>query len=356
MKRIISACMALVLMLSLCCTAFAAAYTNAQITVTYGQTEGRTVLDKINAFRTGGNAWCWNADNTKKVNYGVLSALRYDYNLEKAAMQRAAEIAISFSHTRPDGSTCFTVCDEYGANPGGENIAIGYRSANEVHTGFLEENEGYSGQGHRRNMLEGFACVGIGHAVYNGVHCWVEEFGWSESGAAQTAPVDTAQTRTVRLEDSGVKRVSLGFDAASISLSAGENAELPAIYADISYRDSFLSSVRVRLADTGTVKSANPGVAKVENGRVYGISAGTTTLTCSAFSGTASITVTVKSALAGDVNGDGSVNSSDALMVLRHTVNLIQLEKSAMSVADLDGNGQINSADALRILQISVGL
>ena len=57
----------------------------------------------------------------------------------------------------------------------------------------------------------------------------------------------------------------------------------------------------------------------------------------------------------GDVNDDGAVNSSDALLILRHSVGdetvTLNLKK-----ADIDTNGTINSADALATLRMSVGL
>lgn len=58
--------------------------------------------------------------------------------------------------------------------------------------------------------------------------------------------------------------------------------------------------------------------------------------------------------LRGDVNGDGMVNSSDALLVLRNAVGHYDADFSDYW-ADLNGDGKINSTDALRILQISVG-
>lgn len=61
-------------------------------------------------------------------------------------------------------------------------------------------------------------------------------------------------------------------------------------------------------------------------------------------------------ALIGDVNGDGKINSSDALLVLRHSVALDSLTGVNLVASDLDLNGSVNSADALRILRISVGL
>lgn len=57
----------------------------------------------------------------------------------------------------------------------------------------------------------------------------------------------------------------------------------------------------------------------------------------------------------GDINGDGKVNSSDALSILQHSVGSKLLEGNALVTADLSGDGMINSADALACLQIAVG-
>ena len=61
-------------------------------------------------------------------------------------------------------------------------------------------------------------------------------------------------------------------------------------------------------------------------------------------------------ALMGDVNGDGKVNSADALCVLRHSVLLDEIKGVNFLAADLDGNSSVNSADALVILRLSVGI
>lgn len=58
----------------------------------------------------------------------------------------------------------------------------------------------------------------------------------------------------------------------------------------------------------------------------------------------------------GDVDADGKIKSSDALLVLQHSVALIQLSDDKIIRADVTGDKRINSADALEILQYSVGL
>lgn len=59
----------------------------------------------------------------------------------------------------------------------------------------------------------------------------------------------------------------------------------------------------------------------------------------------------------GDVDGDGSVTSADALMVLRVSVGLDTINGSSYDPRfDVDGDDSVTSADALKILRVSVGL
>ncbi|MGN1102255.1 MAG: dockerin type I repeat-containing protein, partial [Huintestinicola sp.] len=59
----------------------------------------------------------------------------------------------------------------------------------------------------------------------------------------------------------------------------------------------------------------------------------------------------------GDVNGDGSTNSFDAMAILKHTTGYTTLSQSeAVRInADVNGDGHINSSDALIILQVATG-
>ena len=178
--------------------------TRESIRVRYGQTEGRKMLKMINELRTGNDAWYWNADNTTKTYCNDLAELTYDYELEKLAMQRAAEIVVSFSHTRPNGENCFSIYEENGLKKGsaGENIAYGYDTAEAMNERFWEADKLYEGQGHRRNMLSAkFTTVGIGHAYYNGRHYWVEEFSSEQYSNEQTQPKDSVVAVQIELDE-----------------------------------------------------------------------------------------------------------------------------------------------------------
>lgn len=67
-----------------------------------------------------------------------------------------------------------------------------------------------------------------------------------------------------------------------------------------------------------------------------------------------SVCITAQAAKRGDVNGDGKVNSTDALVVLQYAVGTTNTINK--DTADLNGDKKVNSTDALTILQISVGM
>ena len=71
-------------------------------------TEARSMLQLINEFRTGDDAWYWNSDNRTVTKKTGLGRLQYDEELEAVALVRAKELAVLFDHTRPDGTSCFT--------------------------------------------------------------------------------------------------------------------------------------------------------------------------------------------------------------------------------------------------------
>ncbi len=86
--------------------------------------------------------------NIEREKAGV-TALELDDKLCEAADIRSAELLTSYSHTRPDGTECFTVLDDVGCKKGAaaENIACGYKSAEEVVNGWMDS------KGHRTNIL-----------------------------------------------------------------------------------------------------------------------------------------------------------------------------------------------------------
>ena len=239
------------------------------------QTSARDMLAFVNDFRTGDEAWQYNADNQKEYIKDA-GELTYDYNLEQIAIQRAYEIAISFDHTRPNGESCFT-CTYNGTSSCGENIAAGYETAEEVYIAFREDNYDYSGQGHRRNMLAPYYnAIGIGHVRYQGYDFWAQEFGWTNSGASYQAPLDGTVTATVEINTDNATLV-LVPTMSYISDKYGNSGDLPGIngYYEMSdtwgakglpVPDSELSSIQWASEDTAIVTASGGGYTVVGNG------------------------------------------------------------------------------------------
>lgn len=60
--------------------------------------------------------------------------------------------------------------------------------------------------------------------------------------------------------------------------------------------------------------------------------------------------------LAGDVNGDGEVNSIDAALALKHTAGAESFTAAQKAAGDFNGDGTVNSIDAAMVLKTSAGL
>ena len=100
-------------------------------------------------------------------------SLTLDSFLVEAANIRAKELRDSFSHTRPNGSSCFTVLSELGISYGTacENIAAGYSSSQSVMEGWR------SSSGHYQNIISSkFKKIGIGVNIINNQYYWVQIF------------------------------------------------------------------------------------------------------------------------------------------------------------------------------------
>ena len=203
---------------------------NIPFTVTYGQTEARTIADRINEFRTGKDAWYWDETNQNKIRCMDLQPLQYDRRLEQIAQKRAAEIALSYSHTRPDDKDCFSLYDEMGVKlmAAGENIAAGQTSAQEVHQAWREDKETYSGQGHRRNMLnKRYNAVGIGHVTCGDTEYWVEEFAKID-GIEPVEEANDAKTQVqVELSRNQIGTWSLQKVSGVTTMYCGQKTSLP---------------------------------------------------------------------------------------------------------------------------------
>ena len=278
---------------------------DVEITLEYRQQQARTIFDMVNEFRTGENAWFWNEDNTTKTIYQLneLSALTYDYTLEEVAMQRAAEIALHYSHTRTNGERCFTAFAEagYPESAKGENIAAGYPSPEAVFLGWREDEDDYAGQGHRRNMLStDMTAIGIGYAYYNGVTYWTMELG---SAVTQKTEVITDGIAKARISVLNSYIQSLSTEETVYTVACNDVIDVPEVHTQMITAETWPKGNTV----TGVIIEpewtvADTTVAEVSNGKIMGKKVGTTTLTAKAGVETTQITLNVTGFTLTDTN------------------------------------------------------
>ena len=110
--------------------------------------------------------------NQERTSRG-LQPLVKDDRLMVAAAARAKELSQRYSHTRPNGSECFTILWHLGIDYGyaGENIAMGQRTPEIV------MNDWMNSSGHRANILnENYDCIGVGYTMVDGHPYWVQLF------------------------------------------------------------------------------------------------------------------------------------------------------------------------------------
>lgn len=118
--------------------------------------------------------------NQIRAENGV-APLVWDGDLEDAACMRAAECAVYFDHTRPNGQTCFSLTSKMS----GENIAAGVGSAEQVVSLWMNS------EGHRANILNpSYKSMGVGMAyIEDGQYgyYWSQNFGYGDGDGSYIA-------------------------------------------------------------------------------------------------------------------------------------------------------------------------
>lgn len=278
------------------CRVYGAGTITVKVPVRYDQTEARRMLDIMNDFRTGTDGWAWNESNTEKIWYNDLKPLTYDYELEQIAMQRAAETAIHFSHTRPNGTKWFTA---YNGNYGfaSENLAGGNSTSERTFVQWAEEDEDYDGQGHRRNMLSRSAVsVGIGHVVYQGVHYWVQEFRNFKADVPVVPADDSARNVSVEVAENVIRTLEGAASPSSYNISCGARKALPDVGLNLLTTEGWPQIPRSILMDgdmSVSWQSENSEIASIESGVVIGKKAGSTNIVTTVLNKTLKVPVTV---------------------------------------------------------------
>ena len=141
-----------------------------RVTTCNGISASCTVTVKDNSLTDADKVLKLVNEERKKAGVPVLST---NSALNKAAQKRAEEISRTFNHKRPDGSSCFTVLDDFRVDymAAGENIAAGQKTSEAVMTAWMNS------AGHKKNILNSnFKNIGIGCYVKDGCKYWVQIF------------------------------------------------------------------------------------------------------------------------------------------------------------------------------------
>lgn len=124
-----------------------------------------------------------------------LSALSMDKELLDAAMTRAHETTIYFSHTRPNSLDCFSISSKME----GENIAVGQYDPKSVMNSWMNSS------GHKANILNKEAkSIGIGVTKIDGTYYWVQCFSSSKADkVSQNTYKNSTSSRNVTFSTYG---------------------------------------------------------------------------------------------------------------------------------------------------------
>lgn len=192
--------------------------------------------------------------------------LSMDGDLLNAAMLRSGEQALFFSHTRPDGSDCFSVSDKMY----GENIAAGQSTPAAVMDSWMHS------AGHRANILEAsYTSIGIGCFTQGGVLYWVQCFG-TNAATPCSKPADRKITVTTAMLTDWLTGEHFQFRSRTYDLDEGDTLQVePRVW----NKGWDWACCELEAVNFNWITD-NAGVAGIDgNGLVTGVSAGNYTLT-----------------------------------------------------------------------------
>ena len=269
--------------------------------------------------------------NIERARHG-LSALKAADVLDSAADTRAAELARSFSHTRPNGSKWHTALSANGISysSAAENIAAGQSDPCEAVSAWMNSD------GHRSNILSGkYTHLGVGYYYSSSSkysQYWEQLFA-SASFSGSRGSFYVAPT-------------GVSADKSSLSIPVGGTAQLKGIPTPI-YATAEITCV-----------SSNPRVAQITGTQVNvfsvkGVSNGTATLTLKCGGYSCSVRVTVGSG--------GSANDTfyDVNPASPYYSAILWASRSGVAAGYADGsfrpNASCTKAQALTFLWRAAG-
>lgn len=207
--------------------------------------------------------------NQERAKRGLF-ALKMDKDLLDIAMQRAAELSMYYSHTRPDGSTCFTISGR--GTKKAENIAAGYATPQEVMKGWVNS------PGHYANIMDyQMVSIGIGcFADSGGTMYWVQFFDNAAPSEVSVSESKEAE-RTVSINVSNLNMQTINSQDFSCK-DKNKTVDMEIVHKN----REMTSGTQKLLPGSFSFASSNPAIAKVDaNGRITVLTPGTAIITAS---------------------------------------------------------------------------
>ena len=240
--------------------------------------------------------------NAERAKVG-LNPLTMDKDLLDAAMLRAAESAVYFDHTRPNGKEWRSVSNKMY----GENIAVNYTNAAAAVNQWMN-----STSGHKEAMLSSsYYSIGVGVFYQDGYIFYVQCFGFNDITTV-SKPANVEKTIDIEVLKSSLNEASISFDSSNYSVKANNTKK-----ANVKMTNWDWASASVKLDPSNFTYSVDStAIVTVSDGVITPVSNGTTTLT-------AKLNVIPTKKVTASVTASGFVES-------------VSLDKSMMT---LDTNG-----------------
>ncbi|MBR3645250.1 MAG: CAP domain-containing protein [Lachnospiraceae bacterium] len=193
-----------------------------------------------------------------------LNPVTMSKSLMKSAMTRAAESALYWDHTRPDGTDCFTVSDIVD----GENIGVGASSPEYIMKSFMESH------GHKSNILDpDWVSVGIGCVVVDDTYYWSQLFSSLNCKPAKKSSYKNGHVvKTIKVKNTK-KFFRPVHKIASKKLKVGKKTSITSVWNN-TYTLVNLDSKSLRykssntkvcsISKNGIIKAKKKGTAKVK--------------------------------------------------------------------------------------------
>ena len=224
-------------------------------TVTFYQTDARKMLNFVNDFRASDETWYWlnyekhyiidDYSDIPEYAEKIGTPLIYDYELEKIAMQRAADITYKLEHERPNGDPIWSLSEPgylSGENICGTVVSTSTTISSDKTTAAFKlfkedistpQKNGMNSQGHRINMMEAYKTFACACCLYKNTYYWVQLFGDNmiPNGENKTTAIDGKKKVSFDVVHNGT--YALLYDGSTYSVD-GEDNEAGLINIEIS--------------------------------------------------------------------------------------------------------------------------